>query len=203
MTHPKTANTPLDVLRDRRADTAAFRAAAREVCSGLMQELQALLRKRKADMEHVAFVIVLRSAIALLEPALQVFPRAPVGVLGLKRDEHTLLPRTYYENLPPLDESDAVVLLDPMLATGGSAEAAVARLLLRGADPKKLYFVGVIAAPEGLARLCVHMPRENIILAAIDEQLDPKGMIVPGLGDFGDRYFGYGDAPVSFGEEIP
>ncbi|MEK7156635.1 MAG: uracil phosphoribosyltransferase [Patescibacteria group bacterium] len=198
MTHRKTANTPLDVLRDRQTGTAGFRAAARRVCSGLMQELQALLRKRNVDTTRVAFVIVLRSAIALLEPALQVFPQAPVGVLGLKRDEHTLLPRSYYENLPTFDEYDAIILLDPMLATGGSTEAAIARLLLRGAAPEKLYFVGVIAAPEGLARLCAHISREHIILAAVDEKLDPKGMIVPGLGDFGDRYFGYGDAPVSF-----
>lgn len=198
MTHRKTAGTPLDVLRDRQTDTAGFRAAARQVCSGLMQELQALLRKREADAERVTFVIILRSAIALLDPALVTFPQAPVGVLGLKRDEHTLLPRSYYENLPPLDNCDAVVLLDPMLATGGSAEAAVERLLLRGADLEKLYFVGIIAAPEGLAHLCMRVPRENIILAAVDEKLDPKGMIVPGLGDFGDRYFGYGDAPVSF-----
>lgn len=196
MTRRKTANTPLDMLRDRQTDTAGFRAAAREVCTGLIQELRTLLQKHDVDTERVGFVIVLRSAIALLEPAIQVFPQAPVGVLGLKRDEHTLLPRAYYENLPALDEYDAVILLDPMLATGGSAGAAVERLLLRGADPKKLYFVGVIAAPEGLARLCVRIPRENIVLAAVDEKLDPKGMIVPGLGDFGDRYFGYGDAPV-------
>ncbi len=194
----KNVSAALNILRNRQTDTAGFRAAAREVCAGLMQDLKTLLKKDNADTKRIAFVIVLRSAIALLEPALQVFPQAPVGVLGLKRDEHTLLPRSYYENLPTLDEYDAIILLDPMLATGGSAEAAVMRLLLRGADPKQLYFAGVIAAPEGLERLCVHIPRKNIVLAAVDEKLDPRGMIVPGLGDFGDRYFGYGDALVSF-----
>lgn len=194
-------DTHLNILRDRTADTAAFRAASDKLCGGLMRNLKADLEKRGVRPERVAFVIILRAAIALLGPALQAFPHAPVGVLGLKRDEHTLAPRSYYENLPPLDEYDAIVLLDPMLATGGSAEAAVSRLLLRGANPEKLYFAGVIAALVGLSRLSVHIPRENIVLAAVDEKLDDKGMIVPGLGDFGDRYFGYGDAPVSFGTQ--
>ncbi len=194
-------HTHLSVLRDRKTDTAGFRAASDKLCAGLMQNLKANLEKRGVRPERVVFVIILRSAIALLGPAIQAFPRAPVGVLGLKRDEHTLIPRSYYENLPPLDEYDAIVLLDPMLATGGSAEAAVSRLLLRGAGSEKLYFAGIIAAPEGLSRLSVHIPRENIMLAAVDEKLDSKGMIVPGLGDFGDRYFGYGDVPVSFGTQ--
>ncbi|OGG56931.1 hypothetical protein A3D71_02485 [Candidatus Kaiserbacteria bacterium RIFCSPHIGHO2_02_FULL_55_20] len=192
----KDAHTPLEVLRDRKAETADFRKAAREVCTGLMQDLKVLLQQHEADPKRTTFVIILRSAIALLDPALREFPHAPVGVLGMKRDERTLVPYSYYENLPLLREQDAVVILDPMLATGGSTEAAVLRLLQRGADPEKIYFVGVIAATPGLKRLVAHIPRKNIILAAVDKKLDAHGMIVPGLGDFGDRYFGYDDGTL-------
>ena len=164
----KDAHTPLEVLRDRKAETADFRKAAREVCTGLMQDLKVLLQQHEADPKRTTFVIILRSAIALLDPALREFPHAPVGVLGMKRDERTLVPYSYYENLPLLREQDAVVILDPMLAT----------------------------ATPGLKRLVAHIPRKNIILAAVDKKLDAHGMIVPGLGDFGDRYFGYDDGTL-------
>lgn len=188
--------TSLETLRDRKTGTAKFRVASRRLCTGLMRELKTLLHKRAVDPKRVVFVIILRSAIALLDPALRAFPHARVGVLGMKRDERTLVPYSYYENLPLLREQDAVVLLDPMLATGGSADAALLRLLQRGADPEKMYFVGVIAAAPGLKRLEAHIPRKNIILAAVDKKLDAHGMIVPGLGDFGDRYFGYNDGTL-------
>ena len=191
---------PLEILRDREADTAAFRAASHVLCTKLMQELGTLLRERGVDSKRVVFVIILRSAIALLEPALRTFPHALAGVLGLKRDERTLIPRWYYENLPPLSEDSVVVVIDPMLATGGSAAAAVSRLIERGANSKGIFFLGVIAAREGVSVLSRLIPRGNIVCAAVDETLDAKGMIVPGLGDFGDRYFGYGDVSVSFGE---
>lgn len=187
---------PLETLRDRKTDTAKFRVASRRLCTGLMRELQALLHEREVDPKRVTFVIILRSAIALLDPALRAFPHARVGVLGLKRDERTLIPYSYYENLPLLREQDAIVVLDPMLATGGSAEAALLRLLQRGSNPEKTYFVGVIAATPGLRRLAAHIPRKNIILVAVDKTIDAHGMIVPGLGDFGDRYFGYNDGTL-------
>ncbi len=187
------ANASLKILRDRKTDTAGFRAAARKICASLMETLSALLRKQGADMKCTIFVVILRASIAFLDPAMRMFPHAAVGVVGLKRDEHTLVPRWYYENLPPLSKNSVVVVLDPMLATGGSAEAAVLRLIERGADRKRIYFAGIIAAPEGLSRLAQHIPQKNIVLAVVDEKLDANGMIVPGLGDFGDRYFGYKD----------
>lgn len=182
-------NELLDTLRDRGTGTAEFRAASEKLGGLLAEEARARVAAPGAA-GRIVLVIILRSGIALLGPALRAFPSAPVGVLGMKRDEHTFAPRWYYENLPPLTEHDVVVILDPMLATGGSAEAAVARLTERGASASNLYFVGVIGATEGLARLSRLMPREHIVLAAVDEELDAHKYIVPGLGDFGDRYFG-------------
>lgn len=182
---------PLATLRDRETDTAAFRAAAREAGMSLMRDMQELLARHQIAPERIVCVIVLRSGIALLEPMLQVFPEARAGVVGLKRDETTFEPHWYYENLPAISKASVIVILDPMLATGGSAEAVAKRLLEHGADTKNIYFLGIIAAPEGRARLAQHIPEENILIAALDEGLTPQKLITPGLGDFGDRYFGY------------
>lgn len=186
-------NDSLKTLRSEKTDAAAFRAAAREVCLSLTEKMGFVLAGRGISSEEVVLVIVLRSGVALLEPALSVFPGARVGVVGLKRDERTFVPHWYYENLPQLTKRSTVVILDPMLATGGSAEAVAMRLSERGADAKNIYFLGIIAAPEGRARLAQHIPEENIVLAAVDEGLTPQKLITPGLGDFGDRYFGYRD----------
>ena len=189
----------LKILRDRKADTTEFRDATRRLCALLMRKQKTILQKRGVPQKDVVFVVILRASLAFLDAAMQSFPKAPVGVLGLKRDEKTFAPRWYYENLPRLSKKSTVVICDPMLATGGSAEAAIKKLARRGADRKKMYFVGVIAATEGLSRLAKHIPQRNIMLAAVDEKLDARKMIVPGLGDFGDRYFGYEGASVSFG----
>lgn len=185
----------LKTLRNRRTGTAAFRAASRTLCDGLMRKLKKLLRERNVDPAQIVAVIILRAAVAFLGAAHDAFPGAPVGVFGMKRDEHTKRSHWYYENLPPLSKRSVVVVFDPMLATGGSAEAAVRRLIKRGADARKIYFVGIVAAPEGLARLARHIPQENILLASVDEGLNAHKYIIPGLGDFGDRYFGYADVP--------
>lgn len=129
--------------------------------------------------------------MAMLNAAIHTFPSAPVAVAGLKRDEETAVAHWYYENFPPVTKRHTIVILDPMLATGGSAEEVVLNLQNRGADPNKIFFVGIIAAPEGVVRLSKHIPKQNILLAAVDAGLDAKKYIVPGLGDFGDRYFGY------------
>lgn len=180
----------LAILRNRKTKTDDFRAASRALSTALARKTAALLKKRRVALERAVIVIILRSGAALFEPALRVFPGAAVGVLGIKRDERTFAPRWYYENLPPFSKRSVVVMLDPMLATGGSAEAAAKRLIARGAAARNIYFIGIVAAPEGLRRLARHIPQENIILASIDEGLDTLNMIVPGLGDFGDRYFG-------------
>lgn len=185
----------LDTLRDRSATTAEFRRAARIVCDGVMKKMLSLMREHKVEEQDVVIVLILRAAIAFLDAAAQAFPNAPVGILGLKRDERTFDPQWYYENLPPISGKSAVIVLDPMLATGGSSEAAALRLEERGADLKRTYFAGIVAAPEGLKRLTELISKENIVLAAVDDGLE-HGMIVPGVGDFGDRYFGYTDRAI-------
>jgi uracil phosphoribosyltransferase len=185
---------PLEVLRNRETDTAAFRAATRLVGASLLRKMHALLSERHVAPESVVFTVILRSGIALLEPALLAFPEARVGVVGLKRDETTFEPYWYYENLPMISKESTIIILDPMLATGGSAEAVVTRLIERGADSKRICFLGIIAAPEGVARLARVISMENMVLAATDEGLTAGKLITPGLGDFGDRYFGYPDA---------
>lgn len=181
----------LAVLRDRKTTTADFRAASEKLCTLLMRKAKALLHKRGTAAEHTVITIILRSGVALLPSALRVFSDTRVGVLGMKRDERTFIPAWYYENLPKLSKRNTIVLLDPMLATGGTAEAAVTLLIERGAAAENIYFVGIIAAPEGLTRLASLIPQENIVLAALDKKLDAHKFIVPGLGDFGDRYFGF------------
>lgn len=187
----------LKKLRNRKISTASFRTASREIGKRLALELYTLLKKRHVSSKNIVIVIILRSAIALLEPTLEVFPKALVGVLGIKRNEDTFDPDLYYENLPPFSRGNTIIILDPMLATGGSAEAAMLHLCKRGAKMENIYFLGIVGINESLARLARFIPKENIILAAIDKGLDAKKYIVPGLGDFGDRYFGYTDN-VSF-----
>lgn len=181
----------LNTLRNKRIGTPEFRRAAHILCNQLLRKTKVHLKEYSIDPKNVVVVIILRAAVAFLDSAIKTFPNAPIGVLGFKRDEHTFKPRLYYENLPKLLKKHVVLLLDPMLATGGSAEAAVKLLQKRGANAGAIYFVGIVAAPEGINRLAKLIPKDNCFLASVDAGLDDKGMIVPGVGDFGDRYFGY------------
>ena len=138
----------------------------------------------------VAFVPILRAGLGMLDGMLRVLPDAPVGHLGLYRDEATLRPVTYYSRLPKNVDEATVLLLDPMLATGQSAAAAVSILKSHGAH--SITFVSVVACPAGIAHLQHAHPEVPIITAAIDPELNNVGYIVPGLGDAGDRYFGTG-----------
>ena len=133
-------------------------------------------------------VAVLRAGLGLLDGARQVLPDAPVGHVGLVRDEHTLLPRQYLLRIPPEVKVRGAILFDPMLATGGSAIAAVQRVKEAGAPA--IRFVCALAAPEGVTKLRAAHPDVPIITAALDERLNERGFIVPGLGDAGDRCFG-------------
>lgn len=193
MPHVIAENPFLPVLRDRHIPISTFREASQQLSALLIDELEQVFRQRKVDPSLVIFVAILRSAMVLLDAALRAFPSAHVGVAGLRRDEATAVAHWYYEKFPPIDRTHTIVVLDPMLATGGSAEEAVLKLKSLGADLQKIYFVGTIAAPEGIARLSQYIPEQNILLAAVDKELDAKKFIVPGLGDFGDRYFGYSD----------
>ena len=124
----------------------------------------------------------------MVDPLLHLVPEAKVGHLGMYRDEETHTPIDYYANLPDQLEQAKVLIVDPMLATGGSALDAIAFLKNRGA--RQLTFISIISAPEGLNRLAQSSPDVEIITAAVDQKLNDNAFIVPGLGDAGDRYFG-------------
>jgi uracil phosphoribosyltransferase len=138
----------------------------------------------------ITVVPVLRSGLAMAEGILEMMPEARVGHLGLVRDERTLKPTIYLKRLPKDLDAGPVVLVDPMLATGGSASAALS--ILREAGAKDLRMICLVAAPEGVQRLKSDHPDVMIYAAALDRQLNEKGYIMPGLGDAGDRMYGTG-----------
>jgi uracil phosphoribosyltransferase len=138
--------------------------------------------------EKVGFVPVLRAGLGMAEAMLEALPEASVWHLGLYRDHATLKPVTYYNKLPPKPDMDVAVVLDPMLATGGTTVAAID--ILKKAGTPRIKFVGIIAAPEGVAALRAAHPDVPAYLAALDSHLNDVGYIVPGLGDAGDRQFG-------------
>ncbi|HET8567684.1 MAG TPA: uracil phosphoribosyltransferase [Candidatus Limnocylindria bacterium] len=188
-------------LRDERTSPKIFRELVREIAMLVLYEATADLALRDHEVrtplapfngarlaEAVGFVPVLRAGIGMVEAALELVPEAPVWHIGLFRDERTLRPIEYYNKLPRSAPVQVCLVLDPMLATGGSATATV-DLLKRWGAPR-IKYVGIIAAPEGVKALSDAHPDVAIHVAALDERLDEKGYIVPGLGDAGDRQFG-------------
>ena len=138
--------------------------------------------------KKAAIVPILRAGLGMVEGMLTIMPAAKVGHIGLYRDPETLEPVEYYCKLPSDISARDVFVTDPMLATGGSASAAITMLKEKGA--KKIHFLCIIAAPEGLERLKADHPDVDIYIGALDEKLNDHGYIVPGLGDAGDRIFG-------------
>jgi uracil phosphoribosyltransferase len=138
--------------------------------------------------DRVGIVPVLRAGLGMANAMLDALPEASVWHIGMARDHTTWEPKTYYRNLPVADKVDVLLVLDPMLATGGSAVETIA--LLKAEGNKRIKFVGLIASPEGVERLQAAHPDVPLILAAVDERLDANKYIVPGLGDAGDRQFG-------------
>jgi len=137
---------------------------------------------------NVVVIPILRAGMGLLEPFLTMCPIASVGFIGLKRNEETLLPDEYYRNLPPSDASTTFVVIDPMLATGGSMVATLD--LLSPLPHQRILVACLIGAPEGLQAVETAYPDAHIVIAALDRELNDVGYIVPGLGDAGDRLFG-------------
>ena len=192
----------LTALRRRETNSAHFRRLLSEIgailtllaCHDLAEAMlpietpmQPMLAPVLATPEP-CLVAILRAGLGLLEGARLVLPDAPVGHVGLVRDEATLTASRYMLRLPPELPARGALLLDPMLATGGSAVDAVAALKEAGA--RSIRFACVVAAPEGVARFVAAHPDVPIHTAALDERLDPRGYILPGLGDAGDRCFG-------------
>ena len=192
----------LTLLRDVKTPGSLFRKVIEEVGLLLAVEATRILPTEPVAVEtplertqgrrllplDPVLVPVLRAGLGLLPSFLQVLPTAKVGHLGLYRDHDSLVPVPYYRNFPPLLEQRHVFLLDPMLATGGSASEALRQLKVAGA--KNLTLASVIAAPEGIARLEKDHPDVHLVVAALDRQLNDRAYILPGLGDAGDRLFG-------------
>lgn len=198
--HP-VVQTKLTELRDFTADHRRFRALLDEIASLMVYEVTrdwpTMPRPIQTPMERmtgrvlakrVTLVPILRAGLGMAEGVLRMLPDARLGHLGVYRDEKTLEPVSYYQKLPPDIASTEVLLIDPMLATGGSALAAVHVLKNAGVDSMR--FVCLVAAPEGIAALHRQHPEVPIFCAAVDRQLNDKGYILPGLGDAGDRIFG-------------
>ncbi len=157
----------------------------------IMIETPVANAKGKKLKKDPVLVTILRAGIGMLEPFMQLLPNSRVGFLGMSRDEETLEPHSYYSKIPSQALDSPVLLIDPMLATGGSALSAIDFLKSKGV--KDISFVCLVAAPEGVKVLNEKHPDIKIYTAALDEKLNEKGYIVPGLGDAGDRIFGTGD----------
>lgn len=191
----------LALLRDRNTEPKKFRELVRELAILLAYEATADLATEETTVttplavargarlrEQIGLVPILRAGLGMVEGVWEMMPSAEVWHIGLYRDERTLRPVEYYNKLPVDPTVQVCLILDPMLATGGSATATVSILKRWGAQ--RIKFVGLIAAPEGIAALTTAHPDVAIYLAAIDDHLNERGYIVPGLGDAGDRQFG-------------
>jgi len=199
VSHPLLARA-LARLRDHSTPHAEFRRSLHEAGHILACEATRLLPTRTIrvktplattsglDLKRpVVLVPVLRAGLALLEPFREILPDALIGFVGQRRNEATLIPESYLFKVPRAAAAD-VFVLDPMLATGGSAEATLNELRTHGA--RHLHLVCLVAAPTGVRRVHQSHPSVPILTAALDRKLDSRGYIVPGLGDAGDRYFG-------------
>ena len=197
--HPLAAHC-LAALRDRRTGPDAFRRYSERLTLLLAVEATRDLPTAPTRIETpleftdavtlaspVVAVPILRAGLGMLPPLMQLFPDIAVGYVGLERDEATAVARPYYRKFPPLEDR-VVLLLDPMLATGGSADKALAALAAAGAEDLRL--LCMVAAPEGLALVADRHPRVSIFAAAQDRCLNARKFILPGLGDFGDRLYG-------------
>jgi uracil phosphoribosyltransferase len=198
--HPL-VQTKLTLLRNQQTNSKIFRELVGEISQFLMYEATSDLPLQPATVQtplapyaghelqaQIGLIPILRAGLGMVDPILDMIPTAHVWHLGLYRDHETLQPVSYYNKLPPQVDVDICLVLDPMLATGGSASAAITVLKQWGVTHIK--FLGLIAAPEGVALLQHEHPDVDLHLAAIDERLNDIGYIVPGLGDAGDRQFG-------------
>jgi uracil phosphoribosyltransferase len=198
--HP-VVQTKLTELRDYSSDHRKFRELLNEIASLMVYEVtrdwptkpkpvQTPLERMtgKVLARQITLVPILRAGLGMSDGVLRLLPDARLGHLGVYRNEETLEPVPYYQKLPPDIAATEVLLLDPMLATGGSGAAAVS--FLKNAGVTNMRFVCLVAAPEGIQHLHQLHPEVPIYCAAIDRQLNEKGYILPGLGDAGDRIFG-------------
>jgi uracil phosphoribosyltransferase len=200
--HPLVAHK-LSRLRDKNTEPKKFRELVREIAGLLAYEATADLQTRPVEIEtpltkmtaqelkeKIGLVPILRAGLGMVEGIWELMPSAEVWHIGLYRDEHTLQPVEYYNKLPVDPRVSVCLILDPMLATGGSATATAD--ILKRWGVKKIKYVGLIAAPEGIKAMQTAHPDIDIFTASIDDHLNERAYIVPGLGDAGDRQFGTG-----------
>ncbi len=192
----------LTLMRESDTSTASFRQLLREISLLLAYEVTRDLPMTTKSIEtpltemeapvlkgkKLALISILRAGNGLLDGVLELIPSARVGYIGLYRDEATLKPVQYYDKVPADLDARVTIVLDPMLATGNSSVAAISLLKEKGATD--IRFLCLLAAPEGVARMARAHPDVRVITASLDERLNDKGYIVPGLGDAGDRMFG-------------
>lgn len=200
ISHPLVQHN-LTRLRDKRTRPQEFRRVLSEMAALMLHEATRSFALRPMSVQtplatargyrlqrEVVLVPILRAGLGMLDSILQLIPNARVGFIGLKREETTQRAMFYHKSLPPDLSQFEVVLIDPMLATGGSTVAAMDLLTELGA--KHIRMVNLIAAPEGIRKVRQHYPKLPIFTAAVDKKLNHKGYILPGLGDAGDRLFG-------------
>lgn len=192
----------LSVLRDRETPTKIFKELVDEIALLLAYEVTSSLELEEVDITtplestrarrltglRPAVIPILRAGLGMVEGVRRLMPDAPVGHIGLYRDHDTLQPVDYYLKIPPAANHRDFIVVDPMLATGGSAVAAVRYLKEHGA--RRIRFMCIVAAPEGVRAMAAGHPDVPLFSAALDRQLDERGYILPGLGDAGDRLFG-------------
>lgn len=191
----------LTLLRDKNTGSKEFRALVSEIATLMCYEATRDLPLEEVEIEtpiaiakakvisgKIAFVPILRAGTGMLDGVLALVPSAKVGHIGMYRDPVTVKPVPYYCKLPSDISEREVIVLDPMLATGGSAIDAIDQI--KTFHPKSIKFMGIIAAPEGLEALTTAHPDVDIFCAALDERLNEHSYIIPGLGDAGDRIFG-------------
>lgn len=191
----------LTIIRNKTTETKLFRETTDELAALMAYEITRDLPTQTIEIEtplqtthgkvlakEVVIVPILRAGLGMVAGIQNLIPTAKVGHLGLYRDEKTLQAHAYYLKVPPTIKDATVLLLDPMLATGGSVIEAIKMLEEKGAQD--IRFVGLVGCPEGVARLQKERPNYDIYLAALDEGLNEKSYIVPGLGDAGDRLYG-------------
>lgn len=191
----------MSIIRDKNTNTKSFRENVNEIGGLITYEITRDLPLKDVTIEtpiqatiakqlskDVIIVPILRAGLGMVDGIQMIIPTAKVGHVGMYRDEETLEPHEYYAKFPNEIVEGTVLVVDPMLATGGSASAAITAVKKRGATD--IRFVGLVGCPEGVKRLNNDHPDVDIYLAAMDEKLNEVGYIVPGLGDCGDRLFG-------------
>ncbi|MEX0849250.1 MAG: uracil phosphoribosyltransferase [Candidatus Dependentiae bacterium] len=196
-------NYLLSILRNKDTNRKTFRTTAYKLTQLLALKTLDHIKMKTVDIEttlakttglaitqRIVLVPILRSGITMVEPFLDFFPDAFIGVVGLQRDEKTAQAHWYYENIPKLSKDDQIIIVDPMIATGGTGFETLTMLQKKNANLDTLLYISMVSAPEGINKIKNSFANITIITTSTDSHLNDKKFIIPGLGDFGDRYFG-------------